>query len=131
MTIQLRTDQVDILIDEQRRLLRSGDYSKDTCFHNMGYLKQKYNESAYGNKTYLNTKFLKQTKQCSICFENHEFNKLLKTDCGHYFGICCYSRWEKSLKKNQVTCPYCRKLNPEVTLFAENNLQYVNKIIKN
>tara|TARA_B100000161_G_C33521009_1_gene401100 strand:+ start:720 stop:1106 length:387 start_codon:yes stop_codon:yes gene_type:complete len=122
MTIELRTDQIEMLIDEQRNLFKSGDFTKETCHFNMGYLKEKYNASVYRNKTCLNTRFLKQTKQCSICFENHDFNKLLKTDCGHYFGICCYSRWEETCQEDRVTCPYCRKLNPCKFLFAENNI---------
>ena len=89
--------------------------------------KEKYNASVHKhinkNKIQLNTKFLKQTKQCSICFENHDFNQLLKTDCGHYFGIWCYSRWEEMCGENSVTCPYCRKSNPDVFLFAENNIK--------
>ena len=85
MTIELRTDQIEMLIDEQRNLFKSGDFTKETCHFNMGYLKEKYNLSTSYNKATLNTNFLKQTKQCSICFENHDFNQLLKTDCGHYF----------------------------------------------
>lgn len=123
MTIELRTNDIEMLINEQRNLFKSGDFTKETCHFNMGYLKQKYNLSTSYNKASLNTKFLKQTKQCSICFENHDFNQLLKTDCGHYFGICCYNRWEEKFKKGKVTCPYCRKLNPCKFLFAENNIR--------
>ena len=123
MTIELQTYEIEMLINEQRNLFKSGEFTKEICHYNMGYLKEKYNLSTSYNKASLNTKFLKQTKQCSICFENHDFNQLLKTDCGHYFGICCYNRWEKRFEKGKVTCPYCRKLNPCKFLFAENNIR--------
>ena len=124
MAIILGTKDIEMLINEQRNLFKSGEFTRETCNYNMSYLKDKYNLSTNNKKTSINTNLLKQTKECSICFENHDLNKLLKTDCGHYFGICCYSTWEKKFKKkDKVTCPNCRKLNPCKFLFAENNIK--------
>ena len=69
-----------------------------------------------------------QTQECSICFENHSYNDLIKTSCGHYFGHSCYNKWiQISVEQNEdnvVTCPYCRTENPSFS-------QYKEKYIKN
>ena len=64
-----------------------------------------------------------QTQECSICFENHSYNDLIKTSCGHYFGHSCYNKWiQSSVEQNEdnmVTCPYCRTENPSFSQYKE------------
>ena len=118
----LTSQEIELLINEQRNLLASGNYSKNICHYNMGYLKRKYNVSV-GLKERINvdTCVLKQSKECSICYTNHPFNDLLKTNCNHYFGRSCYLKWKNRCPANRVTCPYCRESNPGIFLFVENN----------
>ena len=120
MSLTLTTQSIEVLIDEQRNLLNNG-FSKNVCHHNMGYLKTMSNRSQSilnSGKIDLNTNLLKQPKECSICFEKHPFNDLLKTDCNHYFGKSCYERWVET----NNSCPYCRNKTPITFLFVENNL---------
>ena len=87
----------------------------------MSYLKTMFNnsQSIYNSgRINVDTCLLKQPKECSICFEKHPFNDLIRTECNHYFGKSCYERW--ILSNN--SCPYCRNQNPNIFLFVENNL---------
>ena len=65
-----------------------------------------------------------QDRECAICLEIHPYNELIKTDCNHYFGNLCYSKWViKSFKnnKNNIFCPLCKKKNPTTSIFIYDN----------
>ena len=48
---------------------------------------------------------LEELSECSICLENINSNKIIKTDCFHYFHKECLDIWV--LYKNN--CPLCRE----------------------
>tara|TARA_B100001093_G_C25954350_1_gene646290 strand:+ start:29 stop:388 length:360 start_codon:yes stop_codon:yes gene_type:complete len=110
--------QIELLIDEQRNLLKSNSFDREVCHYNMNYLKTKSN-LAGRKKSMVDTNLLTQPNICCVCMESHNFNDLICTECDHFIGKECYKKWIQVSK----TCPYCRKENPLVRQFVENNLK--------
>jgi len=58
-----------------------------------------------------------EKERCSICLEKHGIKNQVITNCGHTFGIECFSNY---LEKKQyscatcLSCPMCRKEEVEV-----------------
>lgn len=135
--LQMSSEEIESLIEEQRELLRTGQYSKVVCHNKMQYLKKQFNiikrkelkqirkymkNNKNISKIVINPLISKQTHECAICFEIRHFSKMLKTNCNHYFCTNCYDTWSNictNRKKSQkTTCPCCRKVNPTTSLFV-------------
>ena len=57
---------------------------------------------------------------CSICANNHTVLQSCVTDCGHWFCGDCYKPWMQrfSAQASLTSCPICRELNKEVTVYC-------------
>ena len=134
LLLQIPSEEIELLIEEQRELLRTGQYSKEVCHKQMEYLKNQFNvikrkefkqlrkNNKNISKTVINPLISKQTHECAICFEIPPFSKTLKTNCGHYFCRDCYNNWSNTCSNSKqflkTTCPCCRKINPSSSLFV-------------
>lgn len=137
LLLQIPSEEIELLIEEQRELLRTGQYSKEVCHNKMQYLKKQFNiikrkELKQIRKYMKNKKNIskivieplisKQTYECAICFEIPHISKILKTNCGHYFCRDCYNKWSNTCTNSKqflkTTCPCCRKVNPSSSLFV-------------
>lgn len=101
--------EIELLIDDQRKLLKLNNISKEVYQNNMNYLKIKSN-LARSKKSKVDLKLITQQNICCVCMEIHNLNELICTECDHYMGKKCYKKW---IKVNN-SCPYCRKENPSV-----------------
>ena len=58
---------------------------------------------------------------CPLCFNNiFEGRDSVRTDCGHYFCVVCYSR--QTTDQKEAECPICRQSVEAVWLHAKNSL---------
>jgi hypothetical protein len=57
------------------------------------------------------------TEMCNICFEFKPMNNICVTECGHDFCQSCFHTWETSDRNRAVTCPTCRAVRPQVTIY--------------
>tara|TARA_B110001469_G_scaffold79146_1_gene74874 strand:+ start:1825 stop:2727 length:903 start_codon:yes stop_codon:yes gene_type:complete len=50
--------------------------------------------------------------QCSICYETHTKDNIVKTNCGHEFCNSCIENWKTECYRNHndATCPLCRQV---------------------
>lgn len=119
--LQLLPEEIESLIEEQIVLLHSGHGSNKR----INYLKKQLSiiirrkrivKNKNISRIIIDPLVTKQTHECAICFEIHPFTNLLKTRCNHYFGKQCYNNW-RTLCKEKVTCPCCRKVNPPISFF--------------
>jgi hypothetical protein len=63
-----------------------------------------------------------EKEDCPICLDNHKFNNIIKTSCGHIFGKNCF---EKLLENNYykelpICCPLCRETDLTFVIYRKN-----------
>ena len=81
------------------------------------------------------TKFCIFTKkflndECPICFENILPETRAKVGCNHSFCLNCIKEYIiYSEKKNELTCPYCRRYITNIKLFNTTEMINITKLI--
>jgi len=73
------------------------------------------------NKTKQNNKKKIERRICGICFDKHPLNKMIATNCRHYFGKKCFINYTQYNYNNNIIilCPICR--NPDICPFIESS----------
>ena len=60
-----------------------------------------------------------EKETCCICLDCHKTYDLVTTQCGHTFGKRCFERIIED-KGDYSSCPYCRKIGLQFTLYRKN-----------
>jgi hypothetical protein len=67
------------------------------------------------------------SRECAICLESHIKGETIQTECGHKFGLKCWTeflstntsvrtrRGDRHIRKK---CPMCNKPNPKIIAFS-------------
>jgi len=66
------------------------------------------------------------SRECAICLESHIKGETIQTECGHKFGLKCWTdflstntsvrtRTDRHIRKK---CPMCNKPNPKIIAFS-------------
>jgi hypothetical protein len=65
------------------------------------------------------------SQECSICLESHIKGETILTDCGHKFGLKCWTDWlgtpvrtNRGRHITQKKCPACNKVRPRFVAFS-------------
>ena len=122
----LNCELLELLIEEQRKILKLDANQKITCHSNMIFLKKEYNKCFKKNKKSAHiiiNESVEKNKICIICLDKHPINEIIKTECSHYFGNICYAKYIISCLKNNksnIFCPLCKKINPSTSTFIYN-----------
>jgi hypothetical protein len=63
------------------------------------------------------------TQECAICLESHIKGETILTDCGHKFGLKCWTMWLGTPVRNgrhnaRKKCPACNKAKPRFVAFS-------------
>ena len=68
---------------------------------------------------------------CSICLNTHLTKDTIITCCNHQYGNICFEKWKKCMKKNNLSCPLCKKINPQIFIFRELEKKDIKKPLRN
>lgn len=77
----------------------------------------------------------KESCSCPICYEDTDFEKIIKTNCKHLFCTPCFKNYFKSFNKESddkiITCPMCRT-NIDTLEFSDFNIfnEFITKFCK-
>ncbi len=53
---------------------------------------------------------------CAICLNSHDKCDSIMTDCGHQFGLQCWTSWS-NITHGKPKCAMCNKQQPNITMF--------------
>ena len=133
--------QIEVLIVNEKYDLHSNRYNKRDCHKILTFLKLELRKSIKREKTDVKNRKkgigiikvknkAKQINECVICLEKPNFDNLFTTDCKHHFCKNCFKKWEITVMKindsRNVSCPYCRKINPRLNEYRVNKFNDKN-----
>ena len=65
------------------------------------------------------------SQECAICLESHIKGETITTECGHKFGLKCWTEWlatqvitSRGSHITRKKCPACNKANPRFNAFS-------------
>jgi len=65
------------------------------------------------------------SRECAICLESHIKGETIQTDCGHKFGLKCWTEFVRTplmvVGRRRVIrkkCPMCNKSKPKIIAFS-------------
>ena len=65
------------------------------------------------------------SQECPICLESHIKGETITTECGHKFGLKCWTEWltthvitSRGTHITRKKCPSCNKANPRFIAFS-------------
>ena len=76
-----------------------------------GYIKGKLLTN-FKKNIFISWHMISSKIQCSICYDHHSKDNIIKTDCRHEFCSDCINNWSEKCFKgyNDATCPLCRQV---------------------
>lgn len=72
----------------------------------------------------LKERFKDASCNCSICYDNHNKNEMIKINiCDHFFGYECLKRW---INLGHNNCPYCNQTFKSLIQCTSDNIRYLS-----
>ncbi len=66
---------------------------------------------------------------CAICLNTHEKCDSITTDCGHQFGLQCWTSWS-DITHGKPKCAMCNKQQPNITMFKPRQASHTRSHIR-